>query len=1117
MAYRDAMEAAASIIAVIELSAKVVSLCFQYSAAVKNARSDVERLQGELGRLRTTLQGAQRLRESPDGKRLQTLQGLSDGLNGCSSQLSQLEKKLNPGPTRKVMRKFGLRALKWPFESKEIDSIINNLERYRDTLSVGLAIDGTTQLLHIGQKLVLSKLPTANDAAFDSHADEHDGRCLPGTRVELQREIIAWADDPQGKCIFWLKGMAGTGKSTISRTVAQSFANKGVLGASFFFKRGERDRANAALLFPTIASQLVVEESSVAAHITAAIDADPHVTDKPLEEQFDKLVLEPLGKLKGDPSRVKTFVLVLDALDECGRDMDIRLIISLLSKAKTLSSVRLRAFVTSRPELPIRLGFAKIEGDYHDLVLHEVAPPIIEHDIAAFLRSKFAEIRDDHNALYGGSRQELPLEWPGPEVVHTLVQMAVPLFIFAATVCRFIQEPGCDPRQQLAQVLQYQSRTHQSEIDKLDATYRPVLDRLLVGSEAAKRSVMARFRAVVGSIVLLVEPLSIRFLARLLEIPEDAVFHHLQPLHSVLRVPASADSESPIRTFHLSFRDFLVDPDKANEQEKYPFWVDERKTHKRLAARCLELLSTETRLKKNVCGLRLPGIRRSEIDQKIINTNLPPDVQYACRYWVYHWKESKCLIRDGDLVDHFLKRHLLHWLEVLGLLGWISESISMREESDKVSAFLSDTRRIIRSHCSVLDIWPLQVYHSAIVFAPTRSVVRKTFEDQFPVWLALLPKVNLDWDTCIQTLEGHSKWVTSVAFSHDSKTLASASDDKTVKLWDTVTGACTATLKGHSDQVSSVTFSHDSKILVSASSDNTVKLWDTGHSDWVNSVAFSHDSKTLASASWDKTVKLWDAATGTCTATLKGHSHRVSSVIFSHDSKTLTSASHDETVKLWDTVTGACTATLKRHSDWVNSVAFSHDSKTLASASYDKTVKLWDTVMGTCTATLKGHSNQVSSVAFSHDSKTLASASHDKTVKLWDAATGACTATLGVGRVVKYLAFDTTGFSLLTDIGAFTLNNLSLSPMALTDTPALEMSKAMLKAMPSPLPQHINRWGIGLSEDNAWVIWGSHKVLWLPPTYRPKESCTTASTVAIGCASGQVLFLAFSFSHNLLI
>ena len=125
----------------------------------------------------------------------------------------------------------------------------------------------------------------------------------------------------------------------------------------------------------------------MAEHIRTVIDADPYVTDKPLKEQFDKLILEPLGKLKGD-SRAMTIILVLDALDECDRDPDIRLIISLLSKAKTLSSVRLRAFVTSRPELPIRLGFTGIKGKYQDLVLHEIPKPIIEHDIAAFRNSR---------------------------------------------------------------------------------------------------------------------------------------------------------------------------------------------------------------------------------------------------------------------------------------------------------------------------------------------------------------------------------------------------------------------------------------------------------------------------------------------------------------------------------------------------------------------------------------------------------------------------------------------------------------------------------------------------------------------------------------------------------
>jgi WD40 repeat protein len=237
-------------------------------------------------------------------------------------------------------------------------------------------------------------------------------------------------------------------------------------------------------------------------------------------------------------------------------------------------------------------------------------------------------------------------------------------------------------------------------------------------------------------------------------------------------------------------------------------------------------------------------------------------------------------------------------------------------------------------------------------------------------------------------------------------------------------------------------------------------------------------------------------------------------VAFSHDSKTLASASYDNTIKLWDASTGACTATLEGHTNLANSVAFSHDSKTLASASDDNTIKLWDAATGACTATLEGHTNLVNSVAFSYDSKTLASASYDNTIRLWDASTGACTATLkGHSGPVSSVAFDTTGSSSFTNVGTFTLNNLSLSPTASTATPALEVSNAR----PGSLPQHVNRWGIGLSEDNAWVTWGSRKVLWLPPTYRPGVSDTTASKVAIGCPSGRVVLLAFSFSHDLLM
>ncbi|MEG4083237.1 AAA-like domain-containing protein, partial [Microcoleus sp. POL10_C6] len=251
------------------------------------------------------------------------------------------------------------------------------------------------------------------------------------------------------------------------------------------------------------------------------------------------------------------------------------------------------------------------------------------------------------------------------------------------------------------------------------------------------------------------------------------------------------------------------------------------------------------------------------------------------------------------------------------------------------------------------------------------------------------------------SLEGHSSTVNSVALSPDGLTLASASNDNTIKLWHLQTQKQLATLTGHRSMVNKVAFSPDGLTLASASNDDTIKLWHlqtqkefatlTGHSSSVYSVAFSPDGKTLASASSDRTIKLWHLQTQKEFATLAGHSIRVNSVAFSPDGKTLASASDDRTIKLWNLQTQKEFATLTGHSSTVYSVAFSPDGKTLASASFDRTIKLWNLQTQKEFATLTGHSSTVYSVAFSPvgDSfqsgigKALASASSDNTIKLW--------------------------------------------------------------------------------------------------------------------------------------
>ncbi|KAI9172832.1 Atypical/ALPHA protein kinase [Paramyrothecium foliicola] len=844
--------------------------------------------------------------------------------------------------------------------------------------------DQSVLLLDMHQTLVLGKLRTAKGAAYDSHSNEHDPKCHVGTRVDLLQQISEWANDPDGKVVYWLQGMAGTGKSTISRTVAQSCAAKAILGASFFFKRDQNDCNRADWLLTTIAAQLVRKFRSMAKSIQDAIEADPAVVESRMQNQFEKLITNPLRSIARIAQSPAIVVIVIDALDECQPVNDVQSLIYLLSQTKNVKSVRLKFFVTSRPELHIHEGFGDINHAHENFVLQEIPQSLIERDISQYLNSELETIRIRFNNSVQRHRA-LPEQWPGQSSIQKLIDMSVPLFVFAATASRFIGDRYFgDPEYCLNTILEFQGRIGFSQ---LYTTYLPTLNQQLIvhttsgyrdRSDEEKDFVVRAFRRIVGSIIMLANPLPVSCLSKLLKIPERDIWSRLDPLHAVLNMPPNP--EEPVRLLHLSFRDFLID---ANERSRNEFWIDAKKTHKKLASDCLTLLIEGGFLKKDICSLISPGKPRKVVEPQKITECLPKEVQYACLHWIYHLKASGGTIQDQDKAHQFLKRHFLHWLEALSLMGRIAESIQLMEDVQsvvehvngaEVLALLRDAKRFILRYRETIDLAPLQLYTSALNFSAERSIIRTAFNEQSG-WIITKPIVARDWSPCLQTFEGHRDVVSSVAYSPNAKFLASGSADNTIHIWETASGSLHHIIRCDGS-MRSVRFSFDSRLLIAGIS---------------------------------RRIHVWDVATMTLRQTFEGHDDDINSVAISQDSVFLVSGSDDQSVKVWNMVTGSFEKQLIGHEGTIESVTISHDSRLIASGSYDKTAKIWERASGDIQRTLNSL-NEVDSVAFSHDSRFLALGSGYK-VTLWDVETGSLYKLLDdqVNLVSVQSALDLTG------------------------------------------------------------------------------------------------------------
>ncbi|KAF3047961.1 hypothetical protein E8E12_001515 [Didymella heteroderae] len=869
----------------------------------------------------------------------------------------------------------------------------------------------------------LDKLPLASEATLDMHNFGHQPKCLRHTRAEILGRLNAWITGRDDRHLCWLSGLPGTGKSTIARTIASIHDDKGKLGASFFFSGRSGHLSNAERFVTTIARQLAKTVPRAKRHICEAIDANPNILDQPLREQWSRLILKPLSELESNKMRPFYILIVIDALDECDDEQDVRDILRVLGTTSSSKNVRLRILLSSRSDISMGSDTTWIpESRCYTIVLHEEPPTQVDRDIQLFFNSRFDAMRE---------KRKLPESWPGAGTVRNLVENSCGLFIWASTASRFIEEGNQNPDDRIC-ILIDRDKSPTNLKPSLDQIYETILQNFVPRHE----NDVHNLRTALGYIVVLSTPISIEALAALLMLSSNDLRMTLAGLEPIIRL--SDYPSSTICLYHPTFRDFLLEPTRCRVPG---LWVDERNIHGALADSCVDHMSQT--LRPCLSSLNLAhglhdGDRRSHRVPLV-----SPSLRYACLNWVEHYRKSERQLQDGDRSHLFFQDFSKDWVQVMvlmqkgaevGALMRVYHSLLKPNLNACQLPFVKFTRQQITAsqpliqwssvknhHTSPLplssshstderlELWSWAHGHgtrrsetplpgpsnfvNGIVFTPDgQRVASGSIKEAVRLW-------NIGPTIQLRLLEdGFTEKVSSVGIHPSGMLLAAGSDDSTIRVWALDTMKVRYTLKPCARWVNAVSFSPDGKILASGSMDGTIVFWDitTGSElrrfgnqhRCVNSMQFSPDGSRIVTGSDDDVIRIWNVSQpfGMPEQIFDAGGHGVNSVKFSPSGTQIVFGSDDTLVKLCDLSTGE-QVTFRGHSMKVTTVAFFPDSRTVVSGSEDTTIRIWDASNGDPIRTLRDHSRGINSIAVSPDGSTLASSSFDDGVRFWDVKT----------------------------------------------------------------------------------------------------------------------------------
>lgn len=469
--------------------------------------------------------------------------------------------------------------------------------------------------------------------------------------------------------IFWLNGLAGTGKTTIAYTIAR-WCDRGNprgtrLGASFFCSRSDADCNDASRIFTTIAYQLAEFFPPYGKALSDVIRATRSVLHAAAPHHFEDLIVKPLQALLPHAS-FPPCLIVLDAPDECLDSKITSAVLSMLLRhISTLPPIRI--LVTSRPEPHIAVPF-NAQAYLHvagRLPLHKVELSRVNRDIKHFIKTSLVRAHEEF---------AVPPWWPDDEDVDRLTDRSKGLFVYAKTEVRYIlDERYSDPTGQLAVLLASSSSSALSLLEQLHDLYRQVLVSALSNTS---KDLARRLRTVLACIILAKEPLTVRTVAALFDWTVEHVLNSLRLFHSVLSIPQSNEIDSKtVELVHPTFPDFMLNPDYFGEHPKtLPLAINAEEANAMFSDRCFDAMVL---LRRDICDIRDISILLTEIPDlaQRIARHLPLHVRYACRHWPAHVSQAHLTDQLLGRIREFLQTRMLYWIEVCSLIGVLRDAL----------------------------------------------------------------------------------------------------------------------------------------------------------------------------------------------------------------------------------------------------------------------------------------------------------------------------------------------------------------------------------------------------------------------------------------------------------